>query len=136
MSHISKEILMRNTQWGTEMQPVDSKGMLVLSLGTGASKHEERYSAVEASKWGFHNWAYNNGAAPILDIFSHASSDMVDFHVSTLFQSLSREKNYLRIQVCMHQGILIFHSAVLDDLHDHNPVLALMRWIWRNRMTH
>ena len=97
MSHISKEILMRNNQF-IEMEPVDSKRMLVLSLGTGAPKHEEKYSAAEASKWGLHNWTYNNGAIPLLDIFSHASSDMVDIHVSTVFQSLGIEKNYLRIQ--------------------------------------
>lgn len=97
MSHISKEILMDNTQF-IEMKPMDSKSMLVLSLGTGAPKHEEKYSAAEASRWGLHRWAYNNGATPLLEIFSHASSDMVDIHVSTVFQSLGCEKNYLRIQ--------------------------------------
>ena len=102
MSHISKEILMDNTQF-IEMKPMDSKSMLVLSLGTGAPKHEEKYSAAEASRWGLHRWAYNNGATPLLDIFSHASSDMVDIHVSTVFQSLGCEKNYLRIQVCTRE---------------------------------
>lgn len=34
----------------------------------------------------------------MLDVYSHASADMVDIYVSTLFQSLRCERNYLRIQ--------------------------------------
>ncbi|XP_050291658.1 patatin-like protein 2 isoform X2 [Quercus robur] len=75
-----------------------SKRMLVLSLGTGAAKHEEKYSTTVASKWGLVNWLYDNGATPLLDIYGDASSDMVDFHVSTLFQALGCKNNYLRIQ--------------------------------------
>ncbi|KAA8531730.1 hypothetical protein F0562_006553 [Nyssa sinensis] len=97
ISHISKEILMGNFQF-VDIEPMDSKRMLVLSLGTGAAKQEEKYSAAKASKWGLLNWVYDNGATPLLDIYSDASSDMVDIHVSTLFQALHSEKNYLRIQ--------------------------------------
>ncbi|KAK4584537.1 hypothetical protein RGQ29_022309 [Quercus rubra] len=75
-----------------------SKRMLVLSLGTGAAKHEEKYSTTVASKWGLVNWLYDNGATPLLDVYGDASSDMVDFHVSTLFQALGCKNNYLRIQ--------------------------------------
>ncbi|KAM4128441.1 hypothetical protein ACJW30_02G166900 [Castanea mollissima] len=75
-----------------------SKRMLVLSLGTGAAKHEEKYSTTVASKWGLINWLYDNGATPLLDVYGDASSDMVDFHVSTLFQALGCKNNYLRIQ--------------------------------------
>ena len=73
--------------------------MLVLSLGTGAAKNEGKYSATKAAKWGMFNWVYDNGATPIVDIFSDASSDMVDFHVGSFFQSFRCHKNYLRIQV-------------------------------------
>ncbi|GMY11718.1 patatin-like protein 2 isoform X3 [Fagus crenata] len=75
-----------------------SKRLLVLSLGTGAAKHEEKYTATAASKWGLVNWLYDNGATPLLDAYGDASSDMVDFHVSTLFPALGCKNNYLRIQ--------------------------------------
>ncbi|KAF8020264.1 hypothetical protein BT93_G0845 [Corymbia citriodora subsp. variegata] len=72
--------------------------ILVLSLGTGTTKNEEKYSATQAAKWGLVPWIINNGSTPIIDIFSEASSDIVDIHLSTLYQSSSCKKNYLRIQ--------------------------------------
>ena len=86
-----------------------SKRLLVLSLGTGAAKHEEKYTATAASKWGLVNWLYNNGATPLLDVYGDASSDMVDFHVSTLFPALGRKNNYLRIQVSNDHHIYFIH---------------------------
>ncbi|XP_059623830.1 patatin-like protein 2 [Cornus florida] len=97
ISHITKEIIMGNCEF-IEMEPAESKRMLVLSLGTGAAKREEEYNAATASQWGSLNWVYYNGAKPLLDVYADASSDMVDIHVSTLFQALYAEKNYLRIQ--------------------------------------
>ncbi|RVX23409.1 Patatin-like protein 2 [Vitis vinifera] len=79
-------------------KPNGPKRMLVLSLGTGAPKLEEKYNAATASSWGPLEWLLDNGATPLLDIYGHASSDMVDIHVSTLFQSRRCQKNYLRIQ--------------------------------------
>ncbi|KAF8020266.1 hypothetical protein BT93_G0847 [Corymbia citriodora subsp. variegata] len=58
----------------------------MLSLGTGAAKHEEKYSAAKASKWGHIGWIFHDGFTPLVDIFNDASSDMVDIHLSTLFQ--------------------------------------------------
>lgn len=75
--------------------------MLVLSLGTGAAKYEEKYNAAKASKWGLISWMYDNGATPLLDVYFHASSDMVDLHLSTLFQASESKNNYFRIQVCI-----------------------------------
>lgn len=98
ITHISKQIL--TGQFHLEdMRPMESKRMLVLSLGTGMAKYEEKYTAARTSRWGLLSWVFNNGATPLIDIFGDASSDMVDIHVSTLFQSLHSEKNYLRIQV-------------------------------------
>lgn len=82
-----------------DIKPMDTKQMLVLSLGTGEGKEEKKYSAAKASKWGLINWIYDGGKSPILDIFSDASADMVDHHVSTFFQVLNNKDNYLRIQV-------------------------------------
>ncbi|KAM7507060.1 hypothetical protein LguiA_017513 [Lonicera macranthoides] len=97
LTNITKEVLTGNVQF-VQIEPMDCTRMLVLSLGTGIAKHEGKYNAVTASKWGLINWVYDNGSTPIIDVFSDASADMVDIHVSTLFQSLRSEKNYLRIQ--------------------------------------
>ncbi|KAE9466837.1 hypothetical protein C3L33_01217, partial [Rhododendron williamsianum] len=87
ITHISKQILMGKFKF-VDMKPMESSRMFVLSLGTGVPKLAEKYSAAEASKWGLLNWAYENGSTPMVKIYSDASSDMVDIHVSTLFQSL------------------------------------------------
>ncbi|KAL4644881.1 patatin-like protein 2 [Castanea sativa] len=98
ISQIWKEILRHNIE-SHDIKPMEySKRMLVLSLGTGAAKHEEKYAAATASAWGLFSWMYDNGATPLLDVYGDASSDMVDFHVSTFFQALGSKKNYLRIQ--------------------------------------
>lgn len=81
------------------MEPLDSSKFLVLSLGTGIPKQAEKYSAEAAARWGLLGWVYKRGHTPLMDVFGDASSDMVDIHVSTLFQSLHTKKNYLRIQV-------------------------------------
>ncbi|KAM7507065.1 hypothetical protein LguiA_017518 [Lonicera macranthoides] len=97
LTHITKEVWTGNIQF-EQIEPMDCTRMLVLSLGTGKAKHEEKYNADTASKWGLFNWIYDKGSTPIIDIFSEASADMVDIHVSTLFQSVGCKKNYLRIQ--------------------------------------
>ncbi|KAK6128950.1 hypothetical protein DH2020_037324 [Rehmannia glutinosa] len=97
ITHISKQILLGNFEL-VDMQPMDSNRMLVVSLGTGIAKLEEKYNAKDAARWGMLGWVYNNGASPLLDVYGDASSDMVDIHVSTIFQSLRNEQNYLRIQ--------------------------------------
>ncbi|KAL2531877.1 Patatin-like protein 2 [Abeliophyllum distichum] len=97
MTHISKEILLKKFKL-LDMEPMDCSRLLVLSLGTGIGQREERYSAREAAKWGLLGWVFNHGDTPLLDIYGDASSEMVDIHVSTIFQSLHNERNYLRIQ--------------------------------------
>ncbi|KAL6987607.1 hypothetical protein U1Q18_013352 [Sarracenia purpurea var. burkii] len=80
------------------MKPMESNRMLILSLSTRIAKKEEKYSAVGTSKWGLFNWVYDNGSALLSDAYGDESSDMVDIHVSTLFQSLRCSTKYLRIQ--------------------------------------
>ncbi|KAL6982875.1 Proteolipid protein 2 [Sarracenia purpurea var. burkii] len=72
--------------------------LLVISLGTGTTKSEEKYDADDAAKWGLLGWLTNDGSTPLIDVFSQASSDMVDFHLNVVFQALHSENNYLRIQ--------------------------------------
>ncbi|PHT50282.1 hypothetical protein CQW23_10029 [Capsicum baccatum] len=59
-----------------DMKDVDCKKMLVLSLGTGIGKHEEKYNTTVASRWGMLGWVFNNGVTPLIDIFGDASADM------------------------------------------------------------
>ncbi|CAK9215131.1 unnamed protein product [Sphagnum troendelagicum] len=70
--------------------------LLVLSLGTG--QQTVGYSAKEISKWGVRDWLINKGDAPLVDMVYNASADMVDYNLSTIFQSQSCGTNYLRIQ--------------------------------------
>ncbi|KAJ0592165.1 putative galactolipase [Helianthus annuus] len=72
---------------------------LVISVGTGDCKMEGDYTTAEAKKWGLFGWWYNaNGSKPLVDIFTQASTDMVDFHLSNVFDNHNVQKNYLRIQ--------------------------------------
>jgi hypothetical protein len=87
------------------IKPMDYGRFLVISIGTGSSKAEEKYNAHEAAKWGLLNWLTSNGSTPIVDVFSQASADMVDFHLYEVFRALRSEKSYLRIQV------YIYHSS-------------------------
>ncbi|KAF2283689.1 hypothetical protein GH714_013949 [Hevea brasiliensis] len=97
LTHIRNEIIRQNPRFiGANL--TESKSRLVLSLGTGKSEYKEKYNADMTSKWRLYNWALYNGNSPAVDIFSNASSDMVDFHLSALFKSLDCEDYYLRIQ--------------------------------------
>ncbi|KAL0535890.1 hypothetical protein IC582_024819 [Cucumis melo] len=100
ITHITKEISVMGNSDYINIKPMDTRRMLVVSLGTGAPKNDEKFSAVQASKWGLFSWVldFENGGTPIVDFFGHASADMVDYHVSTFFQSLHSKHNYLRIQ--------------------------------------
>ncbi|CAM0942944.1 unnamed protein product [Alopecurus aequalis] len=97
MTDVSKQILLGNEDF-FPIKPADYGKFLVLSLGTGSAKVEEKYDAVSCGKWGILGWLYNNGASPLIDSFSQASADLVDIQASVLFQALHCEKRYLRIQ--------------------------------------
>ncbi|KAJ6811434.1 patatin-like protein 2 [Iris pallida] len=97
MNSVTKEIFTENQDF-FPVKPIDYGKFLVLSLGTGSAKVEERFSAQDSSKWGVLGWLYNKGTTPLVNIFMQGSADMVDIHASVLFQALHSEKNYLRIQ--------------------------------------
>lgn len=97
MTHVSKQILLGNQDF-FPIKPADYGKFMVLSLGTGSSKIEEKFDAVQSSKWGVLGWLYNKGATPLIDSFSQASADLVDIHASVFFQALHCDKRYLRIQ--------------------------------------
>ncbi|XP_031736910.1 patatin-like protein 2 [Cucumis sativus] len=99
LTHVTKEMsILRKRSELLKIKPMEAKRMLILSLGTGVAKNDEKYSAAMSSKWGMLGWIYHRGATPIVDIFSDASADMVDYHISSIFQSEHNDRNYLRIQ--------------------------------------
>ena len=106
ISHVFREMMKNDV----DIEPMDGKRLLVLSLGTGAPKLEEKYCAAKASKWGLLSWIFNGGNTPLIDIFNDASANVVDFLVATLFQSHNHQKNYLRIQV-----LLLFSYIFLNE---------------------
>lgn len=93
------------------IKPVDYGRFLVISIGTGTAKVEMKYNAKKAAKWGVLCWLMQGGSSPIVDVFTQASADMVDFHNSVFFQALHSQDNYLRIQVI--PLILYFVPSIL-----------------------
>ncbi|KAI8549867.1 hypothetical protein RHMOL_Rhmol06G0058200 [Rhododendron molle] len=97
ISQVTKQILDENPDF-FPIKPVDYRRFLVISIGTGSSKAEKKYSAKTAAKWSVLSWLLHGGSTPLVDVFTLASADMVDFHLSVVFQALHSEANYLRIQ--------------------------------------
>uniref|UniRef100_A0A0E0AWL2 Patatin n=1 Tax=Oryza glumipatula TaxID=40148 RepID=A0A0E0AWL2_9ORYZ len=99
MTHVSKQILLGNKDF-FPIKPVDYGKFMILSLGTGSAKIEEKYDAVQSGKWGMFDWIchVHDRSSPLIDSFNQASADLVDIHASVLFQALHCEKSYLRIQ--------------------------------------
>ncbi|KAH7523599.1 hypothetical protein FEM48_Zijuj06G0029000 [Ziziphus jujuba var. spinosa] len=97
MNEVSREIHQGNPDFFL-IKPTEYGRFLVISLGTGTPKADEKYDANEAARWGILGWLHSHNSTPLVDIFTQASSDMVDFHLSTVFQALHSDKHYLRIQ--------------------------------------
>ncbi|KAL3505172.1 hypothetical protein ACH5RR_035013 [Cinchona calisaya] len=97
INQVTKEVSRGNSDFFS-MKPLEYDRFIVLSLGTGTAKEENKYDADEAANWGILGWLTNGGSTPLVEVFTQASSDMVDFHLSTIFQALQYEENYLRIQ--------------------------------------
>ncbi|GLU18828.1 hypothetical protein SLE2022_351050 [Rubroshorea leprosula] len=89
---------------------------LVISLGTGSNRStKDKHSAKEAAKWNLFGWLRR-----IVEVFTQASADMVDYHISVVLKMLQSEDNYLRIQDDTLSGVLgsidIATKKNLDDL--------------------
>ncbi|CAL5367001.1 unnamed protein product [Camellia sinensis] len=97
ISEVTKQVFKQNTDF-FPIKPMDYGRLLVISIGTGSAKTDHRYNATMAAKWGVLGWLSNNGSTPLVDVFNQASADMVDVHLSVVFQALHSENNYLRIQ--------------------------------------
>ncbi|XP_034675129.1 patatin-like protein 2 [Vitis riparia] len=97
ISQVTKQVFDRNSDF-FPIKPMDFGRFLVISIGTGSPKSEQKYNAKMAAKWGVLGWLLHGGSTPLVDVFMQASADMVDFHISMVFQALHSEDNYLRIQ--------------------------------------
>ncbi|KAL3500310.1 hypothetical protein ACH5RR_039403 [Cinchona calisaya] len=97
ISEVTKQVF-RNDPDFLPIKPMDYGRLLVISIGAGSAKREEKYNAQMASKWGVFGWLLQGSSNPLVDIFLQASADMVDYHLSVVFQALRSEDNYLRIQ--------------------------------------
>ncbi|EOA17978.1 hypothetical protein CARUB_v10006413mg [Capsella rubella] len=96
IAEVTKQIMKKNPAMG-DISPLDFTRFLVISIGTGSIRNQEKYNAEMASKWGLMCWIFENGSTPILDCYNEAIHDMVDYQSSVVFQALRSEKNYLRI---------------------------------------
>lgn len=97
MNEVTKQIINQNDDYFA-IKPLEYNRFLIISLGTGAPKNEQKFNATMASKWGLLDWLTNSGSNPLIDIFSQSSADLVDFHLATVTQALNSQNNYLRIQ--------------------------------------
>nr|GMC55431.1 Patatin-like protein 2 [Ipomoea batatas] len=87
----------------------------ILSLGTGSSNYCQKYTAKMAADWGIAGWLAHGDGNPLLDVFSDASSDMVDYHIATSFHSLDAGHNYLRIQEDELEGELASVDVTTEE---------------------
>ncbi|CAD5181227.1 unnamed protein product [Musa acuminata subsp. malaccensis] len=97
LGEVRKDHFRRDPEIFSSTKYIDCSKLLVLSLGTGIPKNEKKYDAKSAGKWSILGWLMNGGSNPLIDAFTHASSDMVDIHISAVFEG-DLESNYLRIQ--------------------------------------
>ncbi|CAN8235206.1 unnamed protein product [Cochlearia groenlandica] len=80
------------------MKANDYGRFVVLALGTGKQKCEDKFLATQVAGWGLLSWLTHENSNPLIDSFMQASSDMVDIHLSAVFTALHSQANYLRIQ--------------------------------------
>ncbi|KAF4380772.1 patatin-like protein 3 [Cannabis sativa] len=97
ISEITKQIAKNNMSFEWNSKPLDFTRFLVISLGTGSNKTEQKYNANACATWGPLSWIYHHGSTPIIDVFSNASVTMVDYHNCVFFNALGSDANHLRI---------------------------------------
>ncbi|XP_078156822.1 patatin-like protein 2 [Carex rostrata] len=115
VNHVTKEILIHRSDY-FPVKPMEYGNFLILSLGTGSAKQEQKYKAEAAAKWGLLSWLTHNGSTPLIDCLSQASADLVDIHASVVFQALHCEEKYLRITDDSLEGT----AASMDNSSNEN----------------
>ncbi|WJX09422.1 Proteolipid protein 2 [Trifolium repens] len=97
MNEVTKQIIKQSPDF-FPIKPLEYGRFLIISIGTGTAKNEEKFNAQMAAKWGLLDWLTQSGSNPLIDVFTQSSGDMIDFHLSAVTQALHSEDNYLRIQ--------------------------------------
>ncbi|CAK9166475.1 unnamed protein product [Ilex paraguariensis] len=123
ISEVTKQVLKENPDL-FPIKPLDYGRYLVISIGTGTTKDEQRYNAKMASKWGLLSWSFKGGSPPLVDAFNEASADMVDFHNCVVFEALRSQDNYLRIQNTDAQGNESEFNLIDGGVAASNPTLV------------
>ncbi|XP_066336288.1 patatin-like protein 2 isoform X2 [Miscanthus floridulus] len=100
MSMLAKEVLRHNPDFRCN----EYRNYLIVSVGTGSPKQAKLYTAPKCAKWGLFRWLYDGGFNPLIDIFTHASADMVDIHAEVLLEILGCDNDYLRVQCDSLEG--------------------------------
>ncbi|XP_044512015.1 patatin-like protein 2 isoform X2 [Mangifera indica] len=77
ITQVTKQIFDENPDFFPIM-PMDCGRFLVISIGTGSPKIEQKYDAEEAAKWGTLSWFLHGCSVPLVDMFTQASVDMDD----------------------------------------------------------
>ncbi|KAB2629902.1 patatin-like protein 2 [Pyrus ussuriensis x Pyrus communis] len=99
------------------LKNIDSSKLLVLSLGTGSLKRDEKLEVKQDEPWGIFQWFVGpKDTTPLLDVLTTATEDMVDIYMSAFFNVSGYIDNYLRIQ----DDSLKYTEAVLDDSRKEN----------------
>ncbi|CAH2042646.1 unnamed protein product [Thlaspi arvense] len=98
MGEVSKHIHKGNSDFSS-VKPTDYARFLVLSVGTGSAKTENKYSANSAAKWGSLAWLVNGGSTPLIDVFNQAGGDMVNFHLRVVFKTLESEITFFGFSI-------------------------------------
>ncbi|KAJ7958133.1 Patatin [Quillaja saponaria] len=97
INQVTKQMVQENPDFFPIKAPNYDR-FLIISIGTGAQKNDAKYDAKMAAKWGTLDWLTHNGSTPLIDVFTQASADMVDFHIGVVSQAFHSEDKYLRIQ--------------------------------------
>ncbi|XP_024026054.1 patatin-like protein 3, partial [Morus notabilis] len=104
LSEVTKQVTKKNPDF--KPGPVDYTKVLVISLGTGSNKTQQKYNAKLSASWGPISWIYYNGSSPIIDAFSESSVDTVNYYNCVFFDAAGCESNYFRIDDDTLQGDL------------------------------
>ncbi|XP_028757610.1 patatin-like protein 2 [Neltuma alba] len=97
LNQVTKQVINEDPDF-FPIKPMDYGRFLIISIGTGTAKNEQKFNAKMAAKWGLLDWLTKGGSTPLIDVFTQSSADLVDFHLATVTQALHSQDNYLRIQ--------------------------------------
>ncbi|KAE9466854.1 hypothetical protein C3L33_01230, partial [Rhododendron williamsianum] len=104
ISEVTKQEFNENSDF-YPIKPLDYRRFLVISLGTGSNKKKHKYNANLAANWGLLDWFFDNWSPPLVNIFTQASSDMVDYHISVVFQALYVKRALASVDVATTENL-------------------------------